>query len=158
MSVFFQIKAGCNDPFQGAQMPRLEYVMRGIKKNEAKTGSGSKERLPITPVILRRLRGVWSKSASERDTKLIWAACCLCFFAFLRAGELTAPTGSSFDPSVHLSVGDIAVDHSSRPSFVRVTIKQSKTDPFRKLFFFWAQFSRELARLYEYSYWAQFLL
>ena len=137
MSVFFfQIKAGCNDPFQGAQMPRLEYVMRGIKKNEAKTGSGSKERLPITPVILRRLRGVWSKSASERDTKLIWAACCLCFFAFLRAGELTVPTGSSFDPSVHLSVGDIAVDHSSRPSFVRVTIKQSKTDPFRKLFFF----------------------
>ena len=39
---FFQIKAGCNDPFQGAPMPRLEYVMRGIKKNEAKTGSGSK--------------------------------------------------------------------------------------------------------------------
>lgn len=129
---FFQIKAGCNDPFQGAQMPRLEYVMRGIKKNEAKSGSGSRERLPITPVILRSLRGVWSKSGGERDTKLIWAACCLCFFAFLRAGELTVPTGSSYDPGVHLSVGDIAVDHPSRPSFVRVTIKQSKTDPFRK--------------------------
>ena len=54
------------------------------------------------------------------------------FCAFLRAGELTVPTGSSYDPSVHLSVGDIAVDHPSRPSFVRVTIKQSKTDPFRK--------------------------
>ena len=27
----------------------------------------------------------------------------------------------------------------------------------RYFFFFWAQFSRELARLYEYSYWAQFI-
>ena len=42
------------------------------------------------------------------------------FFSFLQAGELTVPTGSSYDPSIHLSVGGIAVDH------------QSKTDPFRK--------------------------
>ena len=54
------------------------------------------------------------------------------FFVFLRTGELTVPTGSSYNPSVHLSVGDIAVDHPSRPLFVCVTIKQSKTDPFRK--------------------------
>ena len=54
------------------------------------------------------------------------------FFVFLRTGELTVPTGSSYNPSVHLSVGDIAVDHPSRPLFVRVTIKQLKTDPFRK--------------------------
>ena len=91
-------------------MPRLEYVLRGIKKNEAKQGSGSRERLPITPVILQRLKEVWSVSEAERDTKLIWAACCLCFFAFLRAGELTVPTGNTYDPSVHLSIGDIAVD------------------------------------------------
>ena len=69
---------------------------------------------------------MWSKSGGEPDTKLIWAACCLCFFAFLRAEELTVPSGSSYDPSVHSSVGDIAIDHSSRPSFMRVTIKQSK--------------------------------
>ena len=54
---FFQIKAGCNDPFQGAQMPWLEYVMRGIKKNKAKSGSSSREHLSITPVILRSLGG-----------------------------------------------------------------------------------------------------
>ena len=129
---FFQIKKGFADPFLGAQLPRLEYVLRGIKKNEAKRGSGSRERLPITPVILKRLKEVWSPSGAERDTKLIWAACCLCFFAFLRAGELTVPSDSAYDSSVHLSVGDIAVDDSRRPSFLRITIKQSKTDPFRK--------------------------
>ena len=48
--------------------------MRGIKKNEAVTVNSSRERLPITPVILRQLQGVWSLSVESRDTKLIWAA------------------------------------------------------------------------------------
>ena len=38
----------------------------------------------------------------------------------------------AYDPSVHLSVGDVAVDDTKRPTFVRVTVKQSKTDPFRR--------------------------
>jgi len=128
----FRIKRGFADPFLGAQLPRLEHVLRGIKKNEAKRGSGSRERLPITPVILKPLKEVWSSSGAECDTKLIWAACCLCFFAFLRAGELTVPSDSAYDSSVHLSVGDIAVDDSRRPSFLWITIKQSKTDMFQK--------------------------
>ena len=33
---------------------------------------------------------------------------------------------------VHLGVQDIAVDSSTAPSCIRVTIKASKTDPFRK--------------------------
>ena len=53
-------------------------------------------------------------------------------FAFMRVGEMTAPSVDVFDPSVHLGVGDIAVDDPRRPSMLRVTIKQSKTDPFRK--------------------------
>ena len=50
----------------------------------------------------------------------------------MRAGELTVPTDKVYDPSVHLSVGDITVDDAYRPSLLRVTIKQSKTDLFRK--------------------------
>ena len=42
------------------------------------------------------------------------------------------PTDSSFDPEVHLCYSDIAVDNSSIPQVIRITIKQSKTDPFRK--------------------------
>ena len=54
------------------------------------------------------------------------------FFAFLRMGEMTVPSDDVFDPSVHLGVGDIAVDDPSHPSMLRVTVKQSKTDSFRK--------------------------
>ena len=60
---------------------------------------------------------------------MVWAACCLCFFAFLRAGEMTV---KAYDASVHLSVQDISVDDSKNPSILRVWIKQSKTDHFRK--------------------------
>ena len=128
---YYQIKAGLPDPFQGA-MPRLSYVLKGVKSNEAKRGGGSRERLPITPSILRKLREVWLPIASDPDTKLIWAACCLCFFAFLRAGELTVPSDGSYDPVVHLSFSDLAVDNLQKPSSLRNTIKQSKTDPFRR--------------------------
>ena len=54
------------------------------------------------------------------------------FFAFLRVGEQTVPTEGAFDPAVHLGVGDVAVDDTKNPTLLRVTIKQSKTDPFRQ--------------------------
>ena len=129
---YHQIKSGYPDPFQGPAMPRLEFVMKGVKRHQAKAGVGARARLPITPELLRRMKGVWSPSGSARDTKLIWAACCLCFFGFLRAGEMTVPGDKEYDPQTHLSLGDIALDDSRSPSLVRVTIKQSKTDPFRK--------------------------
>ena len=65
----------------------------------------------MTPGILRKLKRVWSYSAEDPDTKLIWAACCLCFFAFLRAGEMTTPDEGGYDAGVHLSFGDIALDN-----------------------------------------------
>ena len=45
---------------------------------------------------------------------------------------MTAPSNTTYDASVHLSISDIAVDNSKAPAVVRVTIKASKTDPFRK--------------------------
>ena len=129
---FHQIKAGYSDPFQGAPFPRLEYVMKGVKRHQAKVGAGSRTRLPITPSILRELKRVWSPSGCDRDTKLIWAACCLCFFGFLRAGEMTVPSDAEFDARTHLCVADIALDDNRSPALIRVTLKQSKTDPFRK--------------------------
>ena len=62
---------------------------------------------------------------------MLWAACCLNFACFLRSAEMTAPSATTYDESVHLCLKDIAVDNSKAPSILRVRIKQSKTDPFR---------------------------
>ena len=53
------------------------------------------------------------------------------FFRF-SAGEMTVPSDAEFDPKVHLCVSDIALDDCRRPGLLRIIIKQSKTDPFRK--------------------------
>ena len=62
----------------------------------------------------------------------MWAACCLAFFGFLRSSEFTIPTQSGYDPEVHLSPKDVAVDNRAKPRMLKVIIKQSKTDPFRQ--------------------------
>ena len=45
---------------------------------------------------------------------------------------MTAPSDSTYDAAVHLSVADIAVDNSKVPAVVAVRIKAFNTDPFRK--------------------------
>ena len=61
---------------------------------------------------------------------MLWAARCLCYFTFLRAGEITIPCDKDYDPAVHLSMGDIAVDDVHNPTMLQINIKQSKTYPF----------------------------
>ena len=113
-------------------MPQLDLIMRGIKRSEAKKKTSKRERLPISPLILNRLLEVWSPSGCSHDTKMIWAACTLALFAFLRAGEMTVPNNQAFNESTHLSISDVAVDDVTNPAVMQIKIKQSKTDPFRK--------------------------
>lgn len=128
-----QLEAGGHVPFVGAPLARLHYVLRGIRKEQAALQQGeSRQRLPITPHLLRSLKKVWEEDASKADKQRLWAASCLAFFAFLRVGEMTVPSVTGFDPAVHLSISDVAVDDPRRSSAIRVRIKQSKTDPFRR--------------------------
>jgi len=62
---------------------------------------------------------------------MLWAACCLGFFGFLRAGEFTIQKAQDFDPSLSLCPHDVSVDSHANPSMVRIHLKRSKTDPFR---------------------------
>jgi len=62
---------------------------------------------------------------------MLWAACCMGFFGFMRAGEFTAKSGQDADSSSALSLQDVSVDQHSNPSMVKVLLRQSKTDPFR---------------------------
>ena len=89
-------------------------------------------RIPITFPILRAMKAEWQKSSAPRDAMMLWAALCLCFFGFLRSGEIVCLTEFSFDPQAHLAFSDVAVDDRTTPSALRVQIKESKTDPFRQ--------------------------
>ena len=124
------IAEGEKDPFE-VPRPRLQQVLRGIKRVEAEKGASNRQRLPISPDILRKLKGVWEADPFP-GTTMLWAACCLGFFGILRSGEMTVPPDGQYDPSRHLSRSDIAVDHPSRPEVIMVSIKKSKTDPFRQ--------------------------
>ena len=57
---------------------------------------------------------------------MLWAACTLGFFGFMRSGEFTA-TGHTHCP---LRASDIRVDSRTYPSLITVHLRQSKTDPF----------------------------
>ena len=43
-----------------------------------------------------------------------------------------APSDSAYDPTFHLCYGDVKLDEIRNPSYIEVTIKASKTDPFWK--------------------------
>ena len=126
-----QIESGIADPLMGSML-RLEHVLRGIKREHSKKSSSAKPRLTMTPNILLKLRAVWEEDSAAFDNIMLWAACCMCYFRFLRSGEIYVPSDMDYDPSTHLSFSDIAVDSHKNTSTISVKIKASKTDPFRQ--------------------------
>ena len=110
-------------------MPKLALVERGIRRMKSSERS-TKNRLPITPEILRQLRALWSREASEQDVLMLWAACCTAFFGFFRMGELTSLTADGQNPGHCVSVTDVAIDDVRNPSLIRIRLRSSKTDQF----------------------------
>ena len=121
------IDGGFGDP-RICDMAWLEQVLRGIKLSQAKGVQKQLVRLPITPDLLFELKSVWVGKTAYWDGYMLWAAAALCFFGFLRSGEITIPSDTCFDEGAHLSFKDVAVDSL----LIRVRLKASKTDPFRK--------------------------
>lgn len=104
--------------------------MRGIKLTQAKGSKVGKVWLPVSIEILGKMREVWQVEATY-DSEMLWAAASLCFFGFLRSGELTVPSESGYDAGAHLGVQDVSVDDLSDPQVLQIRLKASKTDPFR---------------------------
>lgn len=78
---------------------------------------------------------------------MLWAAFMLGFFGFFRAGEFTVPSVTSFDPETHLALSDVAEDNRVNPSLLRVHIKCSKTDHFRRGYtYFWERLATTYAQ------------
>ena len=64
-----------------SRIPKLEQVLRGIKRQNA-TANTKRERLPITPDILIKLRAVWERENTKQDNIMLWAVSSLCFLGF----------------------------------------------------------------------------
>ena len=119
------IDQGFPDPLQNCH--RLHRVFRSIKHSQ---GSPSSTHLPITDSLMLV---IWrSLNMHIPDHYIIWAACALGYFGFLRLAEFTVPSLASFSPLIHLTVLDIEVNAPSSPSCMHVKIKASKTDPLCK--------------------------
>ena len=114
-----------------SSMARLEQVVKGVKRDQARKLPNQRTRLPIT-ADLRQMKSVLMNNCKDEDNIMLWAAMSLCFFGFLRAGEMTLEYESSFDSDANLCYSDIAIDDPAKPTILKVRIKASKTDPFRK--------------------------
>jgi hypothetical protein len=115
---------GLGNPLEGKL--KLGLVLKGINRVKPRQNY---TRLPVTPLILSAI-----KSALEMrpglDSTMLWAACCMGFFGFMRSGEFTIPASNAYDSNRHLSVSDIAVDSHTNPTMLSVRLRVSKTDPF----------------------------
>ena len=108
---YTQIALGLGDP-KMSEMPQLDYYTKGLRKLR----SGRHwSRLPITPEILLKLHTSWESFPNHFDAIMLWAASCVCFFAFLRSGEIAVPSDNGYDAAVQLSSGDVRLDNISNP-------------------------------------------
>ena len=130
------IQSGLSHTFRTQLTPRVEMILRGIKREQCKKQT-PKTRLPITIQIMYKLRQLLQENPQDYHNLMMWAACCLAFFGFLRCSEFTTPGREEYDPQVHLQYEDIAVDCRNNPRMLMVRIKQSKTDPFRQGVILW---------------------
>ena len=113
-------------------MARLEQVLKGVKRQFVKKNLTKKQRLPMTPDLLLKMKKVWSNEPSKFDNIMLWAASCVCYFGFLCSGKITILSEAAYDKAVHLNMEDITVDNVANSSIVKVVIKASKTDHLEK--------------------------
>ena len=125
---FHYLQLGIKNPLcdSSPNLERLHTILRAIKRIQ---GSTVRSRLPITFDILHNMckrirKGLFSPFLNI----MLEAAFTVAFFGFLRCGEFTCK--SVFDPQINLTMDDVTIEEDS--SSVKILLKASKTDPFRR--------------------------
>ena len=119
--------AGMFPEFCQQLTPRLQLTLKGIQCSQALSHS-PKPRLPITLQLWQNIYTYLSQQPHCYNNILMWAACCQ-LFGFLRVSKFTTYSDTQYDKDCHLSI-DISIDSRDNPQLLKVTLKQSKADPF----------------------------
>ena len=93
-------------------MARLEQVLKGAKREFAKKSPGKRERLPITPDILLKLKVLKTRKNYVMGgvlSLLLWLP---------KGRRANSALRGHYDKGVHLNMEDMAVDRISSPSIV----------------------------------------
>lgn len=89
------LQHGFNNPLQEPLFKfQKELLMRGIKRINS---NAVRQKLPITPDILRKLHGQLDLIINSLDASFL-AACVIALFSFFRKSNLLVPSESAFDP------------------------------------------------------------
>ena len=124
-----QISLGLPPPRDQSSLPLLKRVLDGIRTSKPLEGKPPRTRLPITATVLRRIQASLVAEGNLEDLAY-WAVATTAFFGFFRLGELLVETETSYNPALHLSWGDVAVNDRSSATMVKLHLKKSKCDQF----------------------------
>ena len=127
----FRLRMEPSNPCPSFHSPHMTVLLRGIKRSQAQQGP-SHQRLPITATLMRRIKSTLATQPTKYANRLLWAACCVGFFGFLRCSEFLVPDSTPFDPETHLTFEDIFLDRSTPEWSFYLHIKISKTDQLRQ--------------------------
>ena len=86
----FHARSDRHEDFAKQLTPRLQQVIKGIQKEQAITRP-PRIRLPITLDIMQGIHSVLAQQPQNYYNMMIWAACAMAFFGFLRSNEFTVP-------------------------------------------------------------------
>ena len=103
------IQSGLLHKFSSQLSPRVEMILRGIKKEQCE-GQSPRIQLPITIEIMYKLKQPLQGQPNDYHNLMIWEACCIAFFGFLRCSKFITPSQQDYDPQVHLQYKNVAVD------------------------------------------------
>ena len=121
-----QVSAGLPPPPR-EDWPRLQYVLKGITRSQP---LNRRNRLPITSELMLQLQAVWARwTSQEYRARMLWAACCLAYFGFMRSGEFTLSTSTARPPILS---SDFSVDSHSNPSVCRLFSTSIQNRPGRQ--------------------------
>lgn len=127
----FQVLSDPSCMLPSFHSPHMKVLLQGIRRDQAQQGP-ARVRLPITASLLQRIKSHLSNDPSAFLNVLIWSACCVGFFGFLRCGEFLIPDSQQFDANRHLSLADVTLDKSPPQWRYYLFISSSKTDQFQQ--------------------------